>query len=212
MKERLQHHGRWYWQRWTDGRGGWTSRPGQTSGPPGGDLAALRRGTGRQPGTVPSMWPFQVVELGPERHEPRSDGWAVDGDLAAEHHALVLYGTHQQSQRSPVHRTGIGVGTAVRALHSTFSQEAVDRRFFGAVTADAVGELAHHLRGLVNQMRSLKHVQPLDYDVLVEDLAKWSWRDGREQVRRRWGLQYHARNDAGEESTDLGEAAEPVEQ
>ena len=48
---------RHYWQRHTDGDGAWSQR-----GPaPGADLAALRRGIGQEPGTVPQMWPYYTT-------------------------------------------------------------------------------------------------------------------------------------------------------
>jgi CRISPR system Cascade subunit CasB len=116
---------------------------------------------------------------------------------------LTLYGRHQQSQHGkPVHRVGVGVGTAVRALHAKFGKEAVDRRFQGAVSANSVESLARHLSVLIGQLHAMPSAQALDYSQLVEDMSKWQYSESRTEVRRRWGRQYHSRkeDDTGRES------------
>lgn len=183
----LQHGA--YWNRYIDENGSWRS----ARRPPGEDLAALRSGLGREPGTVPAMWRFHQEEV---RNDARErDPWP-SRRFIAEHHALTLYGVHQQSRDDPAHRPGVGVGQALRALHATSRAEdaskAIDRRFYAAVTATTSGELAYHLRGLVRMLRGLKVPAPLDYDQLVRDLASWEGPERRERVRRKWGLDYHA--------------------
>lgn len=181
-----------YWNRYTDGEGAWHA-PDRT--PPGEELAALRAGAGRDPGTVPSMWPFATADVDDVYSDPNRDRWDPPFRAVAEHHALVLYAIHQQSQPRPVHRKGIGVGKAIRRLHEddSFSEDAVDRRFYAAVTADEISELTHHLRGLIRQLRSLKAPASLDYGLLEDDLVKWHNPNQRDRVRRRWGRDYHAR-------------------
>lgn len=149
--------------------------------PPGEDLAALRRGLGRDAGSVPEMWRFyrKLDEKGTPTKE-----------LKAEHAALTLFALHQQSQRQPMHKLGIGLGTAVRKLKESghYSEDAVDRRFAAAATATSLGELTLHLRGLITQLRSIG--QPLDYDKLYADLLAYQWSDHLGAIRRRWGGQY----------------------
>lgn len=167
-----------YWDRHTDGTGTWNQR-GPT---PGADLAALRRGTRREPGSVPQMWRFYTTL--------NSDG-ALTTWLRAEHLALTLFAVHQQSQRRPVHRTGRGLGTALRALRdSDASADAVDRRVAAAATATSLGELGEHLRGLITQLRTVTPLPCLDYTMLVRDLSSWQHPNGQARVRRRWGGQY----------------------
>ena len=133
---------------------------------------------------------------------------AVDPDLAdtlpaarrgevsaaqeAEHIALALYGLHQQSQDQPMHRDGIGLGRAMRALrlHDRTSEAAVDARFQRTFSATSTAALQLRLRGLVTQLRDIK--QPLDYNRLAADILRWNRPDSRNRVRRRWGLDYHA--------------------
>jgi CRISPR system Cascade subunit CasB len=170
---------RFYWQRHTDGQGNWGGR----GSPPGADLAALRRGIGREPGSAPEMWPYYTTLT--------ADG-AITQRLRAEHLALTLFAVHQQSQAQPVHRDGVGLGAAVLALRQSkkFSPEAVDRRFGAAATATSLNEVAHHVRGLITQIRGLVPQPGLDYTRLFNDLRSWQSTEWRTRVRRHWGSQY----------------------
>lgn len=174
---------RHYWQRHTDGDGRWRSAAG---GPPGADLAALRRGAGRECGTVAQMWPFYTT---------LTARGAITAQLHAEHIALVLFATHQQSRPDPAHRTDIGLGRAIRELADSdrFSRDAVDRRFSAAATATSLTELAAHLRGLINQLRTLRPGPGLDYTRLYRDLCNWQFPDRAPGIRRRWGADYFLR-------------------
>ncbi|MCK9929611.1 type I-E CRISPR-associated protein Cse2/CasB [Frankia sp. Mgl5] len=156
-------------------------RPHAGGRPDGADLAALRRGAGRDPGTVPQMWRYYTTL--------NQEGWGTPG-LRAEHAALVLFAMHQQSQTRLMHAAGVGLGAAVRCLRESdkFSSDAVDRRFEAAATATSLSEASYHLRGLVRQLRGLP--QPLDYTRLYWDLLSWQNPDRIGQVRRRWGSQY----------------------
>jgi len=150
--------------------------------PPGEDLASLRSGLGHPAGTVPALWPFYTSP---------TDG-RMTQELEAEHAALSLFGLHQQSQRQPMHKHGVSVGAALRALHHSdrFSAEAVDRRVAAAVNTTSVAALVYRLRGLVPQLRSIG--QPLDYDALLRDIKHWHHSESRRRVRRDWGLAYHS--------------------
>jgi len=181
-----QRRRRWYWENDTDAEG----KPVRSRGvPDGGDLAALRRGLGRPAGSVPQMWRFyRSVVSSPDSPQ-----------LAAEHAALALYGLHQQSQRTPMHQPGVGLGEALRRLKACegVSEDAVTRRFNAAATATSFDELVAHLRGLITQLRG--KTIALDYSQLCEDLRRWNNPSGQSQVRRYWGMQYHAWHSAGAE-------------
>lgn len=174
------------WVRWVTADGSWR----QQGLPDGAVLAGLRRGAGRPPGTVPSMWGYYSED--PEKGWPRVG--AMSARFAAEHYALVLFGFHQQGQRQPVQQKGSALGKALKRLHTErrFSKDAIDRRFHGAISSDEINDVAYHLRALVAQFRSLKSVVRLDYARLVDELANWPDPQGRDRVRRRWGLDYHA--------------------
>lgn len=149
--------------------------------PDGADLGALRRGLGREPGSVPQMWRYYTT-LNAEGHRtPR---------LEAEHVALTLFAVHQQSLPILAHLPRVGLGAAVKELRSSgaFSEDAVDRRLGAAATATSLNEAAYHLRGLVRQLRQIR--QPLDYTQLFWDLVDWQDPARVGRVRRRWGSQY----------------------
>lgn len=171
-----------YWQRYTDGSGSW----GKDGPAPGAELAALRRGIDQEPGSVPAMWSFYTTL--------REDG-ALTTWLAAEHLALTLFAVHQQSLPQPVHRQGIGLGHAVLKLRSSgkFSPEAVDRRFAATATATSLTELAHHVRGLISQLRGVTPQPGLDYTRLFTELRSWQYPESQSRIRRRWGAQYFIR-------------------
>lgn len=178
-----------YWQRHTDGSGSW-SKDGP---PPGAELAALRRGIGREAGSVPAMWPFYTT---------LNASGGLTRKLRAEHIALTLFAVHQQSQSQPVYRArvgdapchspGFGLGSAMLALRHSgkYSPDALDRRFAAAATAISINELSQHLRGLITQLHGV-HPQPgLDYTELYHDLRAWQYLGGPSRVRRKWGASY----------------------
>jgi len=188
---------RYYWLRHTDGTGGWR----QKDGPPGHELAALRRGVGREAGAVPQMWPYYTTLTESGQVTPR---------LRAEHVALTLFAVHQQSKARPVHRFGIGVGRALHELRRSerFSDEAVDRRFAAAATATSFLEVSYHLRALLTQLRAVDGAA-LDYTRLYDDLVAWQDPEQRIKVCRVWGALYFTAVHRAEAGTDAGGATEP---
>ncbi|MBB0246811.1 type I-E CRISPR-associated protein Cse2/CasB, partial [Streptomyces alkaliphilus] len=173
-----------YWNRYVTARGTWRLHSaGRPTEPPGEDLATLRSGLEHTAGEVFALWPFYTTPC---------DG-RVPRLLEAEHAALALYGLHQQGRRDPMHRPGIGPGTALANLRRSerFGADALDRRVDATANATSVASLRHRLRGLVTQLRT--GGQPMDYDMLLDDLHSWHRPDGRRRVRRRWGLEYYAR-------------------
>ncbi|MGY4100753.1 type I-E CRISPR-associated protein Cse2/CasB [Nocardia sp. R16R-3T] len=185
-----------YWKRHLDKDGDWKVKD---ASPPGAELAALRAGLGRPALTVPKMWPFYTVEPDPELER---FGAASPGQ-EAEHAALAFYGLHQQSQQTPMHRHGVGLGSALLVLrrHDRRSADAVDRRVSALVTSTSVPALLGRLRGLVTQLRDIH--QPLDYDRLMGDLEAWPWPEGRQRVRKTWAQGYQRWDDEKQRSTDL---------
>ncbi|MEU8550954.1 type I-E CRISPR-associated protein Cse2/CasB [Streptomyces roseoverticillatus] len=135
----------------------------------GAQLAALRAGAGREPGTVPAMWPHYRTRMSPElRHQG-----ALTRDLIAEHAALSLFGRHQQGRSRTMHVPGNSPGTAARLLlaKNGSGEEALERRFGALLTAIDTGELAMHLRGLVTLLARAEI--GLDYDLLRTALRLW---------------------------------------
>ena len=173
-----------YWKVWSPHKDPESDGPGRWTRPPGEDLAAFRRGTGREPGEVPAMWPHYTQLLPTPEATPH---------LRAEHLALTLYGTHQQGESIPVHVLGVSLGSAMASLRrdGRHSAEAVDRRFVAAATASDASEVAIHLRSLVRLLKTLPRTQGLDYTRLFNDLVAWQDPTTVGRVRRRWGADYY---------------------
>ncbi|MFD4274886.1 type I-E CRISPR-associated protein Cse2/CasB [Streptomyces cyaneofuscatus] len=167
-----------YWHRYRKENGWRGDMPG---GPPGEELAALRAGLGSAAASVPSMWPYYTTP---------TDG-RVTHALEAEHGALALYGLHQQSQSTPMHRRHVPLGRALHELRlrERFSSDALDRRVAATVESEGLPALLYRLRMMIPNLRAA--AIPLDYDVLLRDLSDWQKTDLRQRVRRRWGLQYY---------------------
>jgi CRISPR system Cascade subunit CasB len=139
------------------------------------------------------MWPY-YAELG-------DSSGRITARLRAEHHALVLFGFHQQSKPQLMNIRGVSLGAAVRRLQASgaFSEDAVERRFTAAATTDDVDALAVLLRGLVTQLRKVDI--GLDYEILFEDLVRWHYPESRERARLRWGSGYFRFEDKSSGST-----------
>lgn len=174
-------------------------------------LAHLRRNVAATPGVDPRIWGMTVAEVSPTAHrdEATDEEWAVHG-------ALTLYAVHQQSQPANVHRRGIGLGNAVARLDQTRGAAGSEtsplrRRFNAVLTADSTVEILHHLRGLVNQLRS--GGVPLDYGRLAADLWAFQDRQRRDAVRRRWARElYRLVPTAGSNSANPDDAETTEEQ
>ncbi|GAB2468751.1 hypothetical protein GCM10027187_41180 [Streptosporangium sandarakinum] len=184
-----------YWSRYIAPDGTWRRKDER---PPGEDLAALRAGLGREAGTVPALWPH-YRSLTDDRLARRGE---ISEEQRAEHAALALYGLHQQARPEPMHRPGVRLGQALRRLHQSgkFTQEAVDRRVNAAASATRVSALLNHLRGLITQLRVIG--QPIDYDLLLNDIRDWQRPEARQRARRRWGLDYYGWSPADETAPD----------
>ncbi|GAB3476981.1 type I-E CRISPR-associated protein Cse2/CasB [Amycolatopsis cihanbeyliensis] len=154
-------------------------------------LARLRRAAGKEPGSVPDVLEYT---LGPELTWPGAPNSPTHAETAA-HLALTLYAIHQQALTERMHRDGgqFGLGRAARRLIPGDLGERphpVLRRFQALGTSADIGELAHHARGLVQQLRGQRI--PLDYGRLARQLMRWQQPGGPEQVRLVWGREFFA--------------------
>lgn len=119
------------------------------------------------------------------------------------HVAMTLFALHQQSRSEPMHRQHVGLGLAVARLERARGgadgdvTSPVRRRFDAVVTATDVAEVAHHLRGLVTQMRGAG--VSLDYGRLADDLH--TFQRFPDDVRRRWARQLYQPDRSPSETT-----------
>ncbi len=137
------------------------------------ELAQLRRGIGQAPGEIPALWGSFLAEM-PEEFQGKTtashEEWAI-------YLALTYYALHQQGNEENMSREGYSLGRAVRKLAecNTSAQDwessSVLRRFNALATAKDIQEISHHLRGLIQLLRSAKGGGiPLDYPLLAAEL------------------------------------------
>lgn len=151
-------------------------------------LAEWRRGLGKEPMSAPGMWRHivRVADRAGDEERERVEN--------AVHHALALYAAHQQSRSEPMHtydRTSLGAACRRLAGGHDDENQGVRRRFYAAATADTIGELTYHLRGLVTLLRGGRIA--LDYTRLAREIAEWPHPDARSRIRRAWGRDFEAR-------------------
>ncbi len=91
-----------------------------------------------------------------------------------------------------MYRQENGLGKAVACLiHGEDDKTRIQRRFNVLATSADIQELAHHLRGMIQLLRS--EGIPLDYPELAKDLYLYQNEDYRSQVRLRWGQDFYRR-------------------
>lgn len=159
------------------------------SGPAAAQLARLRREVAASPGADPFIWQL-LFEKWPSELAVRGDD--VTSAETSAHTALCLYAIHQQSERThPMHVVGRTLGGAVARLARPAGEEEqrVRRRFNALATAATLGEIVHHSKGLITQLRSADI--PLDYGRFAADLFLLQSPAHADAVRRQWGRDYY---------------------
>lgn len=154
-------------------------------------LAVLRRGAGKAPGEMPELWGSFLEEM-PEAligkgNKPSQAEWAV-------YTTLVMYALHQQGNDIPMNdsdsETPNSLGTAVGKLISTDEDlERILRRFNVMATSADMMELSHHLRTIINLLKSQKIT--LNYGRLAKDLYWYQSDSQRANVRLQWGRDFY---------------------
>jgi CRISPR system Cascade subunit CasB len=169
-------------------------------------LARLRRAVGKPPGSVPEVLQYT---LAPEFAGPNAPDSPTPAEIAA-HLSLTLYAVHQQAQAQRMHREGrqFGLGRSARRLipgkEIPENPPPEVRRFQTLGTSSSLDELAHHARGLVQQLRA-KGI-PLDYGQLAQDLLRWQQPGGPERVRLVWGRDFFVRPPLDQADTETADS------
>lgn len=147
-------------------------------------LAVLRKAAAKAPGEVPEIW--ELTQVGVSDYAADTPTW----EELATHTAMTLYAIHQQSRTEAMFRPGVGLGSAAWRLIGGADQEnpSARARFNALVTSTTFGELRHHLRALVSQLRARSI--PLDHAMLADDLVRFQQPGGAKQVRLTWARQY----------------------
>ena len=170
------------------------------------ELAQLRRGVGHAPGEIPELWGSFLSEMPEELQGIKTAShaeWAI-------YMALTYYALHQQGNEVNMNREGYGLGRAVRELaeRNTSVQDwessSVLRRFNALATARDIHEISHHLRGLIQLLRSAKGGGiPLDYPRLATELYGLQCYRAESphlsaDIKLRWGQDLYRNKEASE--------------
>jgi CRISPR system Cascade subunit CasB len=162
--------------------------PGEPNNAQRAALARLRRGVGKEAGTLPEIWQY-VYEGFPDaltRHADRM--------LHAEnaiHAALTLYAMHAQG-KGAVHDQNAGsLGKAANNLKKKRpeNEQGIKRRFDALATAKTPEEINIHARGIIQLLR--QGDVKLDYAGFAKDLYRLQrGSDSAKEVLRGWGKDF----------------------
>lgn len=171
-------------------------------------LANLRRGVGREPGELPQLFGILLDDM-PEKF------WSKSGAVTKEewvcYTALTLYALHQQGYDTgsqPMHTDeNMSLGKAMYKLASSYDGDAngeqrIVQKLRVLATSVNQRELAHHLRGIVQLLKS--NGICLNYKRLAGDLYEMQFSEGRRKVCLRWGQDFYGGRDKKEVHEDKG--------
>lgn len=155
-------------------------------------LAGLRNSIGRPLSQTIEIWPFMFENL-PEDFLSR-------GELHSKKEiailtALQLYALYRQGNRSPLRNqektSSNNIGDSLRDLREGHNSVAKDRRFNALVTSETYDGLIHHLRQMVQLLKSKKTGETaIDFGKLAQDL--YSFLIGNdEKIRIKWARAYY---------------------
>ncbi len=157
-------------------------------------MAELRRGIGHEPGKMPQLFGIILQDM-PEEFLS-SNGEATKGEWAC-YLALTLFALHQQGyeiKSQPMHvDEKRSIGHAISRLASSYEDANGEQRMLQRLQALATSvnmkEVSHHLRGIVQLLRS-KGI-PLNYGMLAKDLYELQLPEGKNRVCLRWGQDFY---------------------
>ncbi len=167
-------------------------------------LANLRNSIGKPLSQSVDIWPLMFENL-PE--EFLSQGQAETKKEKAILSTLQLYALYRQgkkaSARECAQETGYkNIGHSLGALRRGENSVAMDRRFNALVTATTYNELIHHLRQMIQLLKSkTSGEEAIDFGRLAQDL--YGFLIGRdESMRLIWARAYYRTNPKGGTEND----------
>ena len=116
------------------------------------ELAKLRRCAGKRLEESPEAWELLFSDM-PEDISPRSGGFEPTSAEKAVFVAVTLYSIHQQGEEGSMNNPERSLASAIRVLSDNGS-DSIRSRFNSALTSQDIEELSHHLRSLVQLVRS----------------------------------------------------------
>lgn len=130
-----------------------------------GMLAALRRGLGKEPGTVAEMHRYVVPWL------PDDD--ASDWQANRWYIVASLFALHQGNWTSSGEGRRLNLGASFSQLRQKTDSDSIERRFIAMLNCDA-DDLPQHLRHAISLLKS--HEVKVDFAQLLRDLRWWASR------------------------------------
>lgn len=155
-------------------------------------MARLRRGVGKSLMDSPETWEMVLSTIPDELMDGSINGTRVTEAESAVYSALTLYAMHRQGKGAEVNVRGVSFGKAVKRLFGNDNEDAIKRRFNAVITSSDIVELTHHVRGMIQLMRSCEPVVGFDYPQFAKDLYNYQFPDGRRNVILRWGQDFYA--------------------
>lgn len=158
-------------------------------------LACLRRGIGKEIGTMPNLLGFVLPEQEISNY-PRQE----EQIERALYTALTLYAFHQQGiercmsdgltdeDTAVSNRNSFGYA-AGKLFRASESEAGVQRRFNQVLTANSLTELSVHARGIIGLMK--KHNITIDYPQFALDLYRFQQLDCHRKIVLNWGKDYY---------------------
>lgn len=171
------------------------------------DLARLRKGVARSPGSDLELVGLTIADLHPESARLPDD--PTDAEHAA-YRAITLFALHQQSHRDArMHQSGHSFGRSTRLLvQRGASEEAVRRRFAALGTANSWAEIGIHTRGIIQQFRAAGI--PLDYGDFAKDLLALRFPGSADRVRTSWGREFYRTRNPDSSAVDDQTSDQPA--
>ncbi|MDE6005726.1 MAG: type I-E CRISPR-associated protein Cse2/CasB [Oscillospiraceae bacterium] len=154
-------------------------------------MANLRHGIGKKPGEIPELWGMIFEGIPAELtgyREASNAEWAV-------YTALTLYALHQQGNDAKendtcMNKNDISVGrAAARLVNDKEDIKRILNRLNLVVTSVSPEDLAYHLRGLVQLLKSKKIA--LDYARLAKELYQFYHQEYSEEIKLSWGRDFY---------------------
>jgi len=135
-----------------------------------GALAALRRGLGKPPASVPETFPLVIPRI-------PNDATKWEEELYFMIASLFAFYPSPEGEGD--------MGSVFRHIRSKTKSESVEKRFIALLRAHR-DDLSDHLRHAVALAKS--HDIPINWNELFVDLRKWNWASLVSQ--RKWAKSY----------------------
>jgi CRISPR system Cascade subunit CasB len=159
-------------------------------------LANLRNSIGRDFSQSIEIWPIMFKYL-PDQFLSKSG--TVTKSERAILSSLQLYALYQQGVPSSVlmnqeNKYRQNIGGSLQRLRNSTDTVAEDRRFNALITASSFEELIHHLRQMIQLLKSTTKtdgIVKIDFSKLATDLYFWQNDEHRERTKLQWAQSYY---------------------